>query len=63
MPVPLTFVFLGFAADGNMGVNFTTQQLQSWFSHLDHVLPHSRIELAELSCAEDGEGRTRAVWG
>lgn len=54
MPVPMTFVFVGFAADGNMGVNYTTEQLQAWFGHLDHVLPHHRIELADLSCVEDG---------
>jgi hypothetical protein len=57
MPVPMNFVFVGFAGDGNMGVNYTSAELQVWFGLLDHVLPHNRIELAELSCAEDGESR------
>lgn len=26
-----------------------------WFQHIDHVLPHKRVALSELSCAEDGE--------
>jgi len=56
MPVPLNFVFVGFSGDGNMAVNYTTDELQSWFRHLDHILPHVRIELADISCAEDGEG-------
>lgn len=56
MPVPINFVFVGFNGDGNMGVNYSSSELQTWFGLLDHVLPHNRIELAELSCAEDGEG-------
>eukprot|EP00955_Chlamydomonas_euryale_P083459 363864-Chlamydomonas_euryale.AAC.7 len=27
---------------------------QVWFGQLDHVLPHARIELAELDCSETG---------
>jgi hypothetical protein len=54
LPVPLNFIFVGFAQDGNQGLNYTAQELQKWFRTLDHVLPHSRIELSELSCAEDG---------
>ena len=60
MPVPLDFVFIGFAGDGNYGVNYSTSQIQLWFEHLDHVLPHTRIELADLSCIEDGAER---LWG
>jgi hypothetical protein len=55
MPVPLTIVFIGFSNDGNMGVDLTPEGLSDWFGHIDHILPHSRIELADLSCAEDGE--------
>lgn len=55
MPVPLNFVFIGFSGDGNMGVNYSAESLQHWFGHLDHILPHVRIELADISCAEDGE--------
>ncbi|GAX80726.1 hypothetical protein CEUSTIGMA_g8161.t1 [Chlamydomonas eustigma] len=54
MPVPLTIVFVGFSNDGNMGVDVSSEGLSDWFSHIDHILPHSRIELADLSCSEDG---------
>ncbi|KAG1658750.1 hypothetical protein FOA52_000863 [Chlamydomonas sp. UWO 241] len=55
MPIPLSIVLIGFSGDGNLGVNLSLAQVQKWFGHLDHVLPHSRIELAELSCTEDGQ--------
>lgn len=49
-PVPLSFVFVGFAGDGNQGVNVTSDELAGWFQHVDHVLPHARISLSELTC-------------
>jgi len=54
MPVPLSIVFVGFDGDGNMHVKLSGEELTRWFGHLDHVLPHTRVELAELTCAEDG---------
>mmetsp|Transcript_38308 Transcript_38308/g.85303 ORF Transcript_38308/g.85303 Transcript_38308/m.85303 type:complete len:1048 (+) Transcript_38308:131-3274(+) len=54
MPVPLSIVFIGFAGDGNMNVNVTTAEIQTWFGHLDHVLPHTRIDMSDITCAEDG---------
>ncbi len=62
MPLPLSIVFVGFSGDGNFGVEYSADTLQQWFGHLDHLLPHSRIELADLSCAEDGE-RERSISG
>jgi hypothetical protein len=65
MPVPLNIVLVGFSADGNLQVNISTAQIQEWLGHLDHVLPHTRIQLSELMCAEDGEtgGWFVCVWG
>ncbi|MEW5314243.1 MAG: hypothetical protein WDW38_005754 [Sanguina aurantia] len=54
MPVPLSFVFVGLSGDGNMHANISAVDLQDWFSHLDHVLPHARVELSELDCQSDG---------
>mmetsp|Transcript_32185 Transcript_32185/g.96098 ORF Transcript_32185/g.96098 Transcript_32185/m.96098 type:complete len:1123 (-) Transcript_32185:516-3884(-) len=54
MPVPLNFVFVGFEGDGNLDISYTVEELQVWFGQLDHVLPHARIELAELDCSETG---------
>lgn len=31
------------------------EELLEWFRHIDHVLPHKRVALSELTCAEDGE--------
>lgn len=53
MPVPLNLIFIGFSGDGNMDLNITKEDLITWFHHLDHILPHTRISLAELSCLED----------
>lgn len=47
--------------DGNMQVNISTAELAGWFSALDHVLPHARIALSDLNCAEDGE--RSCSWG
>jgi hypothetical protein len=55
MPIPLNIVLVGFSADGNLQVNISTAQIQEWLGHLDHVLPHTRIQLSQLTCAEDGE--------
>ncbi|KAG2435642.1 hypothetical protein HXX76_006844 [Chlamydomonas incerta] len=55
MPVPLNVVLVGFAGDGNGGVNVSQHELNEWFQHLDHVLPHTRIDRSELTCQEDGQ--------
>lgn len=55
MSVPLNLVFIGFQGDGNAKVDVTSEELTSWFSHIDHVLPHTRVALSELSCSLDGE--------
>lgn len=36
-------------------VYVSEEELMQWFKHIDHVLPHQRVALSELSCAEDGE--------
>lgn len=64
LPVPLNVVLVGFAGDGNGGVNVSQHELNEWFQHLDHVLPHTRIDRSELTCQEDGAcGARRGVAG
>lgn len=36
-------------------VQVNDDELMEWFRNIDHVLPHKRVALSELSCAEDGE--------
>lgn len=55
MSVPLNLVFIGFQGDGNSKVDISGDELLSWFSHVDHVLPHTRVALSELSCSLDGK--------
>lgn len=40
---------------GCLQVQVSDEELMQWFQHIDHVLPHKRVALSELSCAEDGE--------
>jgi hypothetical protein len=35
-------------------VQVADEELLEWFRHIDHVLPHKRVALSELTCAEDG---------
>ncbi|GFR52074.1 hypothetical protein Agub_g14597, partial [Astrephomene gubernaculifera] len=55
LPVPLHVVLVGFAGDGNAAVNISLPELNEWFEHVDHVLPHTRVDRAELNCQEDGQ--------
>lgn len=54
LPVPVNVILLGFKGDGHMNVNVTSEELKTWFEHIDHVIPHTRVPLSELSCQEDG---------
>jgi hypothetical protein len=40
-------------------VQVSEEELVQWFSHIDHVLPHQRVSLSDLSCADDGESCTQ----
>lgn len=42
-------------------VQVSDDELMEWFRHIDHVLPHKRVALSELSCAEDGKQQTSHV--
>lgn len=41
--------------DGNAHVRLDAELLTSWFEHIDHLMPHTRISLADITCADDGE--------
>lgn len=63
LPVPVNVILLGFKSDGHMDVDVSAEEMKSWFEHIDHVIPHTRVPLSELSCQEDGSctrlGRVR----
>eukprot|EP00879_Flechtneria_rotunda_P013168 GHRR01013753.1.p1 GENE.GHRR01013753.1~~GHRR01013753.1.p1 ORF type:complete len:943 (+),score=342.78 GHRR01013753.1:553-3381(+) len=54
MTVAINLVFIGFQGDGSNKLDVNSDELMSWFRHVDHVLPHTRIALSELSCSTDG---------
>lgn len=43
MPVPVNFVFLGFDGNGNHGFKLGQQELERWFTKIDHVFEHTRV--------------------
>ncbi|KAI8467147.1 MAG: hypothetical protein J3K34DRAFT_431559 [Monoraphidium minutum] len=54
VPLPLHIVFIGFQGDGNARVRLDEALLTEWFAHIDHLLPHTRVSLADLTCVDDG---------
>lgn len=40
--------------DGNSRVRLDEMTLTEWFAHIDHLMPHTRVSLAELTCVDDG---------
>jgi hypothetical protein len=55
VPLPVNVVLIGFQGDGHVNVDLPASVIKEWLARgLDHVLPHTRVALAELSCAEDG---------
>lgn len=54
LPVPVNVLLVGFDGNGYKNVNITGEDFSSWFRHMDHVIPHTRVPLSELSCQEQG---------
>ena len=54
LPIPVNVVLIGFDGDGKTNVRIRPEELHEWFSTLDHILPHTRVPLSELTCKEDG---------
>lgn len=42
MPVPVNFIFIGFDGNGNQGFNLGPEELERWFTKIDHVFEHTR---------------------
>ena len=60
LPIPVNVLLIGFddasddPSDKHPGVEIRPDEIQEWFSMLDHVVPHTRVPLSEVSCKEDG---------
>ncbi|KAK9097652.1 hypothetical protein Syun_024697 [Stephania yunnanensis] len=43
LPVPLNFIFIGFDGKGNHDFKLGPQELERWFTKIDHIFHHTRI--------------------
>ncbi|KAL6519255.1 hypothetical protein OROGR_018575 [Orobanche gracilis] len=42
LPVPVNFVFIGFEGNGNREFKLNTEELERWFTKIDHIFEHTR---------------------
>ncbi|KAL7600951.1 hypothetical protein Lser_V15G23561 [Lactuca serriola] len=43
LPVPVNFIFIGFEGSGNQVFKLHTDELERWFTKIDHIFEHTRI--------------------
>ncbi|KAJ8753112.1 hypothetical protein K2173_017657 [Erythroxylum novogranatense] len=43
LPVPVNFIFIGFEGSGNQDFKFHPEELERWFTKIDHIFEHTRI--------------------
>ncbi|KAK3016013.1 hypothetical protein RJ639_006737 [Escallonia herrerae] len=43
LPVPVNFIFIGFEGKGNKEFKLHTEELERWFTKIDHIFEHTRI--------------------
>ncbi|KAL6194769.1 hypothetical protein ACLB2K_035845 [Fragaria x ananassa] len=43
LPVPVNFIFVGFDGKGNQDFKLHPEELERWFSKIDHVFEHTRV--------------------
>lgn len=43
LPVPINFIFVGFEGKGNQELKLGEEELERWFTQIDHVLEHTRV--------------------
>ncbi|GKA53636.1 hypothetical protein Tco_0746951, partial [Tanacetum coccineum] len=47
LPVPVNFIFIGFEGSGNQAFKLNTDELERWFTKIDHIFEHTRIPQTE----------------
>ncbi|XP_072991196.1 uncharacterized protein [Typha latifolia] len=45
LPVPVNFIFIGFEGKGNHEFKLGPEELERWFTKIDHIFQHTRIPL------------------
>lgn len=43
LPVPVNFIFIGFEGNGNREFKLRVEELQRWFTKIDHIFEHTRV--------------------
>ncbi|XP_058068630.1 uncharacterized protein LOC131217681 isoform X3 [Magnolia sinica] len=43
LPVPVNFIFIGFEGKGNHAFKLASEELERWFTKIDHIFEHTRI--------------------
>nr|XP_043624624.1 uncharacterized protein LOC122596158 isoform X2 [Erigeron canadensis] len=47
LPVPVNFIFIGFEGSGNQAFKLHADELERWFTKIDHIFEHTRIPQTE----------------
>ncbi|GJX28636.1 hypothetical protein Tco_0236715 [Tanacetum coccineum] len=47
LPVPVNFIFIGFERSGNQAFKLNIDELERWFTKIDHIFEHTRIPQTE----------------
>ncbi|XP_042990341.1 uncharacterized protein LOC122317360 isoform X2 [Carya illinoinensis] len=43
LPVPVNFIFIGFEGKGNQEFKLHPEELERWFTKIDHIFEHTRV--------------------
>ncbi|KAJ4829215.1 hypothetical protein Tsubulata_024524 [Turnera subulata] len=43
LPVPVNFIFIGFDGNGNQEFKLHAEELERWFTKIDHIFEHTRV--------------------
>ncbi|XP_027357760.1 uncharacterized protein LOC113867036 isoform X2 [Abrus precatorius] len=50
-PVPMNFIFIGFEGKGNHEFKLLPEEIERWFTKIDHIFEHTRIRHEEVFTA------------
>ncbi|KAL8223516.1 hypothetical protein R6Q57_018991 [Mikania cordata] len=57
LPVPVNFIFIGFEGSGNQAFKLRAEELERWFTKIDHVFEHTRIPQTDEGLAPSYKNR------
>uniref|UniRef100_A0A7N0U0K4 DUF7906 domain-containing protein n=1 Tax=Kalanchoe fedtschenkoi TaxID=63787 RepID=A0A7N0U0K4_KALFE len=43
LPVPVNYIFIGFEGKGNQEYKLRPEELENWFTKIDHIFEHTRV--------------------